>query len=72
MTPYQCIMGDNADCTGEMRQRRDIPTSGSRREAIEALTMAAHVYISTVDHRSEPSPDTMNAALNYMIVHDGW
>ena len=54
------------------RPRHDTPKSGSRREAIEALKVAAHFYISMVDAHSKPSPDTMHAALNYMIMHDGW
>ena len=52
--------------------RHDTPKSGSRREAIEALKVAAHFYISMVDAHSKPSPNTMHAALNYMIMHDGW
>ena len=55
-----------------MPDAHDTPKSGSRREAIEALKVAAHFYISMVDAHSKPSPDTMHAALNYMIMHDGW
>jgi hypothetical protein len=50
------------------RPRRDIPKSGSRREAIEKLLDAAR-HLQTI------RPDKANsvqAAINYMIMHDGW
>ena len=50
------------------RPRRDIPKSGSRREAIENLLDAAR-HLQTI------RPDKANsvqAASNYMIMHDGW
>ena len=45
-----------------------IPKSGSRREAIEKLLDAAR-HLQTI------RPDKANsvqAAINYMIMHDGW
>ena len=68
---FQRIMGDNADCTGEMRQRRDIPISGSRREAIGMLIEAACDAQNTWSAYSD-KVNKIQAAINYMIMHDGW
>ena len=62
---------DNADCTGETRQRRDIPKSGSRREAIGVLIEAARDAQNTWSAYSD-KVNKIQAAINYMIMHDGW
>ena len=58
------------------RPRRDIPKSGSRREAIEILTACALDCKSANDAQTFELPmagnDKIQAALNYMVMHDGW
>ena len=50
------------------RRDDEFPQSGSRREAIKILEDAAkHLQIIRPDKE-----DTIQSALNYMIVHDGW
>jgi len=53
-----------------IRARRDIPKSGSRREAIEVLTRAAGM--AQACHSTDCNQNKIQAALNYMIMHDGW
>jgi len=50
------------------RARHDIPKSGSRREAISVLTEA----LKDLQCFQTPRADKIQAALNYMIMHDGW
>jgi hypothetical protein len=64
-----------------MQARRDTPKSGSRREAISVLVEAAR-YCEAMGMRNGalhvnyvydgPSHNNVQAALNYMIMHDGW
>ena len=51
--------------------RRDIPKSGSRREAIEVLITAARDAQNTWSAYSD-KVNKIQAAINYMIMHDGW
>ncbi len=64
-----------AQCSDEnhlpAHSRHDTPKSGSRREAVGVLIEAARDAQNTWSAYSD-KVNKIQAAVNYMIVHDGW
>ena len=70
-----CDDTNHAPETYRVIKRHDTPKSGSRREAIAVLTKAAQYHAAQLladNTANAGAADAIQAALNYMILHDGW